>query len=176
MRYIYFPVLHPEDAFYEGVFELLKATEAEFVPPLHARCSTTQKDLSHTSFSEDEKERNLRAYFDAMLSQQFIIAAEGDEVVGFLSFRKGEEENYISTIAVSPALRKHGIGRMMYESLFEVIGEKATYTTRTWETNEYHQRILKRLGFRLKERKDEGRTDISGRLVPSTYYIKDGQI
>lgn len=176
MRYIYLPVLHLEDAFYEGVFELLKATEAEFLPPLHARSSTTQKDLSKTSFSEDEKERNLRAYFCAMLSQQFIIAAEGDEVIGFLSFRKSEKENYISTISVSPALRKQGIGRMMYESLFGIIGEKATYTTRTWETNEYHQRILKRLGFRLREIKYEGRTDISGRPVLSMYYIKDGLI
>lgn len=173
MRYIYLPTLHPDDTFCKGVYELLKATEAEFVPPLHTRSSTTQKDLSTTQFS---REGNLRSYFDAMLSQQFIIAADGDEVVGFLSFRKGEDENYISTIAVSPALRKQGIGRKMYESLLNTIGESATYTTRTWETNEYHQRILKRLGFRLMENKDDGRTDIFGRPVPSMYYIKDGHI
>lgn len=176
MRYVYLSALHPDNAFFRGVFELLKATESEFVPPLHTRSSTTQKDLSRTAFSEEEKERNLRAYFTGMRSQQFIIAAEGDEVMGFLSFRNGVEEKYISTIAVRPELRRQGIGRRLYETLFEATGEKATYTTRTWETNEYHQRILSRLGFRLKERKYEGRTDINGRPVPSMYYIKDGLI
>ena len=107
-----------------------------------------------------------------MLSQQFIIAAEGDEVIGFLSFRNGEKEKYISTIAVAPKARKQGVGQGLYEALFNAIGDKETYTTRTCESNEYHQRILNKLGFRLKERKDEGRPDINGKPVPSLYYIK----
>lgn len=172
MRYIYLPSFKPGDTFYQGVYEILRVTETEFVPPLHARCSTTQKDLSKTLFSEDEKERNLRAYFGSMLSQQFIIAAEGDEVIGFLSFRNGEKEKYISTIAVATKARKQGVAQGLYEALFDAIGDKETYSTRTWESNEYHQRILNKLGFRLKERKDEGRTDINGKPVPSLYYIK----
>ena len=50
MRYIYLPSFKPGDTFYQGVYEILRVTEAEFVPPLHARCSTTQKDLKNAVF------------------------------------------------------------------------------------------------------------------------------
>ena len=145
MRYEYQPVLERGNTLCQGVFALLKATEAEFVPPLHARCSTTQKDLSKVQFTEDEKEKNLQAYF------------------------------YVSTIAVKPELRCKGVGLGMYETLFSVIGESAVYTTRTWETNHEHRHILERLGFRIQKRIDEGRTDISGNPVSSLYYIKEPQ-
>ena len=75
-------------------------------------------------------------------------------------------------IAVATKARKQGVAQGLYEELFDAIGDKETYSTRTWESNEYHQRILNKLGFRLKERKDEGRTDINGKPVPSLYYIK----
>ena len=175
MRYEYQPVLERGNTLFQGVFALLKATEAEFVPPLHTRCSTTQKDLSKVQFTEDEKEKNLQAYFEAMLAQQFILAVDDNQIVGFLSFRKGEKENYVSTIAVKPDVRCKGIGRGMYETLFSVIGESAVFTTRTWETNHEHCHILERLGFRIQKRIDEGRTDISGNPVSSLYYIKEPQ-
>ena len=173
MRFEYQPHLTESSPWYKGVYDLLAQTEAEFVPPLHTRCSTTQRDLSNRHFSSYD---NLWAYFESMIAQQFIVAICDDEVSGFLSFRKDKEAFYVSTIAVEPDKRNQGIGRGLYEALFATIGQRKTFTTRTWTTNLYHRRILDALGFRIYLEKDEGRIDINGTQVPSLYYIKESAI
>ena len=165
------------------VFQLLQETEGEFVPPLHVRSSTTQKELAGKRWlSEEEKENNLEAYFREMSGQRFIVAQEGETVLGFLSFKpelpmevdgRNLIANYISTIVVRPGERNKGIGSGMYRRLIEVMGESGFFVTRTWETNTFHQQILDRLGFRLLSRIDEGRKDADGTPVPSLYYIKE---
>jgi ribosomal protein S18 acetylase RimI-like enzyme len=182
MEYRYIEELSVNESLLEGVFGLLKATESEFVPPLHARSSTTQKDLGRGGLTDRLKEDNLRAYFGVMACQRFILALEGDSLQGFLSFRPDETMcidgrvltgHYISTISVHPGQRNKGIGTAMYRFLMKTMGEGCMYYTRTWETNTSHQAILIRLGFRLLAIVEEGRTAVDGTSVPSRYYMKD---
>ena len=119
------------------VFQLLQETEGEFVPPLHVRSSTTQKDLAGKRWlSEEEKENNLEAYFREMSEQRFIVAQDGETVLGFLSFKpelamevdgRALIANYISTIVVRPGERNKGIGSGMYRRLIEVMGESGYF-------------------------------------------------
>lgn len=175
MRFVYQPHLIENSLWGMETLQILSRTEAEFIPPLHARNSTTQKDLSKVVFSDDEKAANVQAYFQSMLSQQFILALEEEHVVGFLSFRKNDGVYYVSTIAVEPQRRNRGIARGLYEELFQSIGLGETYTTRTWESNQFHGRLLDSLGFKVYMEKDEGRTDSDGRRLLSLYYIKTSE-
>ena len=72
------------------MFSMLTYSDREFVPPLSARSSTTQKDLSGGVSSEE----GIRSYFEEMRRQQILGAFEGDVLLGFVSFR----ENYISDV------------------------------------------------------------------------------
>ena len=60
MIYEYVPALESDNTFYNSVFNLLKTTEEEFIPPLHTRCSTTQKNLTTVQYTEEEKEKNRK--------------------------------------------------------------------------------------------------------------------
>ena len=56
----------------EDVWEILSASEKEFIPPLSERKGTTQQ-----SFSEEKDDNvGLTLYYQQMLQQEFILAIE----------------------------------------------------------------------------------------------------
>ena len=67
-----------------GVWRLLQVYGEEFVPPLSQRSSTCQQTLHGGATPSTQ---GPRAYFEEMKRQRFILAVEGEEVAGFLTFR-----------------------------------------------------------------------------------------
>lgn len=163
------------EAYKADIWELLRAADHEFVPPLSARESTRQSNLKG---SDCECKAGPRSYYEVMIRQRFLLALDGERVTGFLSYipahtveypvkKERVTADYISTIIVSPACRNQGITRKMYETFLEMDGS-ALVATRTWSQNHAHIHILESLGFELAERIKDDR----GEGIDTVYYQK----
>jgi len=152
--------------FINDIKAILEETDKEFIPPLSSRFSTTQNVFSSAPGS-------IELYLTSLEKQEMILCCnEKGKVIGFLSFiRNYEMRNkrwvYVSTIAVRRKARGIGIGKKLYLKLFEVT--RGPFLTRTWNGNEEHIRILKKLGFREIYRIPNHR----GKSVDTIYYGKD---
>jgi len=165
-----------ESGYAEDIHGLLILADKEFIPPLSARGSSTQKDLSATeSVSE-----GAAAYYDTMASQPAVLAVENGRCMGFMAFKKDytcEQIStqclpnlYASTCVVHPDTRGQGLMRRFYEKMMELFPDRGIYT-RTWHTNFSHLKILDRLGFtelaRLKDHRGPGMDTVYFRYLPT---------
>lgn len=166
---------------YDVFYKMLEMGDDEFVPPLSARSSTTQKNLNGGKKSEN----GIKAYLDGMLGQNMLVCEEGGEICGFVSFKNDytcdcikdtDKPNiYISTALVNPDFRGRKITAKMYEYLFNENTDKNIFT-RTWSTNIAHTKILLKFGFSELLRIENDR----GCGIDTVYYAKrreqDGEI
>ena len=60
--------------FRDEMLEMMRFSDKEFIPPLSARTSTTQKDLSGSQVSEN----GIKSYYTQMETQQILCAFEED--------------------------------------------------------------------------------------------------
>ena len=159
----------------QDVWELVKAADREFVPPLSERSSTSQSVLKG---AQGGGEKEPRSYYEEMITQKFILALESGRVAGFLTYIPNHEvcypvknesltADYISTIIVNPHCRNQGITRRMYEKFLTMPGRDIV-ATRTWSQNHAHIHILESLGFTLAERIPDDR----GVGIDTVYYQK----
>ena len=141
-----------QDGFYADILNLLTISDDEFCPPLSARNSTSQVNLSVSTKCKN----GVMSYFEELKKQRFAVACEDGKLVGFVSFKEnytndiiGDDDLpniYISTVLVAPEGRGKGVTRRMYEYLFKEY-ENSNVFTRTWSTNEAHIKILSGFGF-----------------------------
>ena len=141
-----------QDEYDEEILEMLIRGDAEFVPPLSARSSTTQSLLTGTTNAGG----GVLNYFKGLKKQRILVATAEGKLLGFVSFKEnfvndkiGSESLpniYISTLLVAPEGRGQGLTRKMYAFLFAAY-ENANVCTRTWSTNEAHIKILSKFGF-----------------------------
>lgn len=156
----------------KDIWELVKASDTEFVPPLSARESTTEHLLTGSFIPVLPKK-----YFEALKKQSFVLCLEDDRTVGFLSYIRDHDMaeyghdlicDYVSTIIVAPEYRNRGCTKGLYRKLFEARPGKM-YATRTWSTNDTHIHILEELGFSLLDRIENDR----GFQIDTLYFIKE---
>ena len=155
----------------EAVFTMLAAADEEFVPPLSKRASTLQQ-----SFEATQSCCGVQEYYEKMLAQEFILATNGSETEGFLTFIKdyclninGKEYecDYVTTIIVAKAHRGSGIAEKLYRAFFD-IRKGSCFATRTWSTNYAHLHLLKELGFgEIATLKDD-----RGIGIDTIYFLK----
>ena len=156
------------------IIEMMKKSDKDFIPPLSARTSTLQKDWSAAAPSED----GLMLYYEELNKQEILGAFEGDELLGFVSFKENytndtiKEEGlpniYLSTLVLKPEAKGKGLTVRMYDFLFlQCYGDRNIYT-RTWSTNIAHMKILSKFAFdelaRMKDDRGEG--------IDTVYYVK----
>lgn len=163
-----------QKAYQDDVWELLCASDKEFIPPLSERNSTTQQTFTGVKAENS----GLLEYFQHMLEQEFILAIENDKVIGFISFIPDHNLNvegkeykcdYVSTLVVSGQHRGRGLAGKMYQALFENRAGK-NYATRTWSTNYAHLHLLKKMDFELIALIPNERGD----GIDTVYYFKEG--
>lgn len=157
------------------LWRLLCLHDKDFVPPLSQRVSTCQQAL--TGGPADD---GPRAYYEALLEQSFLLAAEGAELLGFFSFRRGYLPGpiahlgeadalplYVTTIVVAAPARRRGLATRFYQALPGLFpGRRLLITTRTWSANQSHITLLEKLGFSLALRIPGDR----GPEVDTVYY------
>lgn len=149
---IYILEKNNQQIIYADAYEMLRAADEEFVPPLSCRNSSTQQKLFGNSKNCD----GIQLYFEQLKSQRFAVAFEDNELIAFVSYKENyncdeippnELPNiYISTLIVSPKARGKGVTKALYNKLFSEY-ENVNIFTRTWSTNIAHIKILERYGF-----------------------------
>lgn len=151
--------------YYEDILEMLTNGDKEFVPPLSARVSTTQANLSDCTKGAD----GIMKYFEQLKRQKMLVAVCDNKLLAFCSFIENFINDkidvdklpdiYISTLIVKPEARGKALTRRMYEMLFKKYEDVNIYT-RTWSTNIAHIKILSGFGFEtlcvLKDDRGEG--------------------
>jgi ribosomal protein S18 acetylase RimI-like enzyme len=125
----------------------------EFVPPLTARSTTTQRSLTGTAEPQDT------LYFDQMRLQHNLLLFVDGKLQGFLSFLPSYRDArlpcadaclYVSTIAITQSARGRGYARLLYEKLFALPDTLPEWVVvRTWSTNVGHIGLLESLGFEV---------------------------
>lgn len=143
-----------DEAQREAIWELLVEVDHEFVPPLSARNGTTAKQLRSGGMAA----AGPRTYFASLLSQTSLLAIDGDQLIGLLSFIAGHQSemlngwcpaSYVSTVAVRRERRRNRVARYLYDAVLHLPPNLASpyVATRTWSGNEGHLRLLNELGF-----------------------------
>lgn len=157
----------------KDILKLLILCDNEFVPPLSARDSTSQKEFGEGD-SDDKKDAPIK-YFEGIHDQPAFLAEKDGHVIGFMSIKKDHvceeipkepmQNIYITTIIVHPHHRNKGITNAFYQALLSKFKTLDIYT-RTWSTNTSHIRILSSLKFYEHERKEDDR----GAGIDTIYY------
>lgn len=142
----------------EQVWKILCQCDEEFYPRLSARESSAQKKLAIAG-EEKTNAAKPRAYFKEMIGQEFILAYEGESVVGFMTFKKNYtcealktfgESLYITTVCVRKDCRGKGIMNALYQHMEQEIPPKCgckSISTRTWSLNEAQLYELSKRGY-----------------------------
>ena len=162
-----------QKSIYNAAYKLLECADAEFVPPLSSRSSSTQQALCDSAQNAD----GIHPYFEELKKQRFAAAFENGKLIAFVSYKENytcaeipqnELPNiYISTLVVSPEARGKGVTKALYSALFSEY-KTANVFTRTWSTNAAHIRILESFGFTLSERIENDRAP----GIDTVYFCK----
>ncbi|MBQ4518682.1 MAG: GNAT family N-acetyltransferase [Clostridia bacterium] len=159
--------------YYDEILEMLYMSDDDFIPPLSARSSTTQKDLTSSQKTED----GILQYFEEMKSQRFMVALEDGKVMAFVSYRENYVNGviteaytpniYLSTLIMRPEARGKGLTKTMYSLLFKEY-EDRFICTRTWSTNIAHKKILDFYNFSTFATLPDDR----GKGIDTVYFMK----
>ena len=154
------------------ILEMMRVSDKDFVPPLSARNSTLQKDLTSFKSSTD----GIVKYYAEMERQEILGVFDDDNLIGFVSFRidyvcdviddSSKPNIYLSTLILKPETRGRGITRLLYDYLFNTLYPTRSIFTRTWSTNIAHTKILFGFGFSELSRKINDR----GEGIDTVYY------
>lgn len=160
-----------------GVWELIKSSDKDFIPPLSSRSDTTHKFLSNKSLDKEKSNENLEKFYEELIKESFLLLIEDGKVEGFFSIIKDynlELENevvvcdYITIIIINSKNRNKGYTKKMYNVLLNERKNKII-ATRTWSLNYSHMHILDSLGFKLVHTDKDDR----GINIHTVYYLKN---
>ena len=158
------------------VWEIVKKSDNDFIPPLSARTDTVHKFSDHKEVQNAKKEEVLAKFFYELKKESFVLILNDGKIEGFMSFIKEYPLkidqgtiicDYITIIIIDPNCRNKGYTQKMYYEILTARKEKKI-ATRTWSTNNSHMNILDKLGFKLIQRDINDR----GENIDSVYYLK----
>jgi len=141
----------------EMVWDILCQCDGEFYPRLSARNSSSQKNLKDTGTVQGEEKPTV--YYEEMIKQDFVLAYEEEQVVGFMTFKQNYEcealsgfgtSLYITTVCVRKELRGRGIMKALYRTMEEEVTKACgcnRISTRTWSLNEAQIHELSKRGY-----------------------------
>lgn len=162
-----------KDSYKKDIYDLMVLCDQDFVPPLSARNSSSQKDLTSYTMSET----GPITYFNEMIQQHFVLAFDQDKVVGFMTFKPNfdcldyKDTIYATTSIVHPDYRGNHFLSKFYDTLEHQLPEgirKDYVTLRTWSGNEKQFYMLEKRGYKqikvLKNDRGEG--------IDTVYFAK----
>ena len=163
-----------KDQYRDEIIGMIAACDHEFVPPLSQRHGPTQTDFSGALQTED----NLPAYYAEMRKNEILAAFEGEELLGFVAFKRDMTNQYltaetlpnlyVAVLLVKPSARGMGLTSKMYRYLFGELHPNTNLYTRTWSTNAAHAAILRKFGLEIVIRIENDR----GEGIDTVYFGK----
>ena len=171
-----FKILTEEDKIFykQTIIEMMKESDKDFIPPLSARNSTTQKTL----VGGERSEQGLLSYYSQMNEQVILGAFEQNNLLGFVSFKENYSNDvispeslpniYLSTLILKKEARGKGLTQRMYDYLFNTLYPERNIFTRTWSTNLAHLKILSKFDFELIKTIPNDR----GENIDTVYFAK----
>jgi ribosomal-protein-alanine N-acetyltransferase len=109
-------------------------------------------EIDRVSFSNPWPERSYRYELtDNPAAQLFVAKLDDDTIVAFLGYWLIADEVHISTFAVHPEFRMHGIGEDLLKSALSVAHEKGAQiaTLEVRESNDAAISLYEKLGFEV---------------------------
>lgn len=162
-----------QEKYFDQIFEMMLEGDKDFIPPLSARSSTTQKNLTSNKGSIE----GLKSYFEEMKSQRFMVCVDEDVLVCFVSFKENFTNDkihdkdlpniYLSTLIMRPQYRGKKVTQTLYEKLFDIYADASIFT-RTWSTNIPHIKILSKFNFQSIATLKNDR----GKGIDTVYFAK----
>ena len=163
----------------KDIWEIMKNSDDDFIPPLSVREDTVHKFKDHSSTQNLRGNQGPIKYFEEIKKESFVLIIKNEKAVGFMSFIKDHPLvlnnkvvicDYITTIIIDKNCRNQGYTQIMYHQILNHRKGKKI-ATRTWSLNNTHMRILDRLGFKLVQRDIDDR----GVNIDTVYYLKNPQ-
>lgn len=156
------------------IWEILAATDRDFVPALSARSDTTTKNLTAESLWGGPV-----AYFETVMKQHTLLATIDEKPAGLMSFIPHYEDDllsdyspstYVSTTAVAPRARRKGVATALNAAIEHLPPELQDpyITRRTWSKNIANISLLESMGFQVVKRIDDHR----GPGIDTLYFAR----
>lgn len=135
--------------------EILFECDEEFYPPLSQRKSPYQKELNVVTNASD----GPIEYYNEMIKQDFILAYDCNEVVGFMTFKEEYlcepllefgRSLYITTVCVKKSYRGKKLLSRFYDYIENVVTKELHcdhISTRTWSLNVKQLNSLEKRGY-----------------------------
>lgn len=140
------------DANADAIWEVLQATDMDFLPSLASRNGTTTRRLR-----EEIAWAGPVIYFEDIMKQHVAIATSSNRPVGLVSYIRSHVDEllnewspstYITTIAVRNTERGHGFARLLLRSVLDDPDIRDGWlSTRTWSTNRASLTLFTHAGF-----------------------------
>ena len=83
-------------------------------------------------------------------TRHYLVALEGDEVVGYAGYCDYPDEGFVQTLAVAPRRQREGIGRLLLDALLEHAATlpRKPVSLEVRADNEAAQQLYESRGFR----------------------------
>ena len=104
--------------------------------------------LEKMCFSDPWSENSVASELENPLSR-WLVAVEGEQVLGYVGSQTVLDESDMMNLAVDPAFRRRGIARALVCALIEELGKKGSrqLTLEVRASNESAQALYAQLGF-----------------------------
>jgi ribosomal protein S18 acetylase RimI-like enzyme len=125
--------------------------------------------------SPEAIEKRLNDIANTSPDRLFLIAKDGERVVGVCRVKKMEEFNELEAIYVLPDSHRQGIGSMMWERAREFFGDKNDIIVKVAEYNIQAVNFYKKLGFvdtGKRFSQERFKMPVSGNLIPEMEMIR----
>jgi ribosomal protein S18 acetylase RimI-like enzyme len=130
-------------------------------------------DRRKDSFSEERLQKRREYFANIPDGQKFVVAKEGDKVVGLCNLMIEPEYNKLSTIYILPAYQGKGIGQMLWKAVSPFLDNSKDTIVQVATYNMKAIAFYEKLGFvdTGKRFSDEKFRMKSGALLPEMEMV-----
>lgn len=101
------------------------------------------------------------------------VAKEGERVIGYVFVKKGEKENYVDALYISPNKQRSGVGQKLMDEALAWLGTSKPTGLGVAEYNEKAIAFYKKLGFEETDEPPEPVPPLpSGKTLPIIKMVK----
>ena len=116
------------------------------IVPMTDRHTAAIAALERSCFADPWSENGLREELNNPCAA-FLVATEGDRVVGYVGCHHVGDEGYITNVAVDPSCRRQGIARRLLTYAMDAWGDLARITLEVRVSNAAAIALYEGLGF-----------------------------